>query len=197
MTTRPWLPLFWLPLLMTTVAALTTASARAAPTSPDYLPDGRLVIPEDYREWIFLTSGLDMSYLDKASMAGHSMFDNVFTAPDTYREFKQTGTWPDRTLLVKEVRGASSKGSINKHGKFQTIDRMEIEVHVKDTARFAGGWAFFVSSGSEPATLIPESAECYACHRQHGAVDTTFVQFYPTLLSISTEKGTLAPGYKP
>ncbi|HYU45886.1 MAG TPA: cytochrome P460, partial [Terriglobales bacterium] len=33
------------------------------------------------------------------------------------------------------------------------------------------------------------------CHEQHGAVDTTFVQFYPTLLEIAKKKGTLAQGY--
>jgi hypothetical protein len=36
---------------------------------------------------------------------------------------------------------------------------------------------------------------CYSCHEQHAAVDTTFVQFYPTLLEIAKKKGTLAPGY--
>jgi hypothetical protein len=45
--------------------------------------------------------------------------------------------------------------------------------------------------------MIPVSAECYSCHKQHAAVDTTFVQFYPTLLGIATLKGTLSPGYKP
>jgi hypothetical protein len=44
--------------------------------------------------------------------------------------------------------------------------------------------------------MIPMTANCYACHQQHAAVDTTFVQFYPTLLSIATLKGTLSPAYK-
>ena len=82
-------------------------------------------------------------------------------------------------------------------GKFQTGDVMGVEVHVKDRQRFPGGWAFFSFQGPEPAERIDFQADCYTCHRQHGAVDTTFVQFYPTLLSIATLKGTLSPGFRP
>lgn len=172
----------------------------ATVAEPAYTADGRLTFPAGYREWIFLSSGLDMSYSDRAprNAAGeHSMFDNVFAEPGAYREFVRTGTWPDGTALVLESRGATSQGSINKHGKFQTGQLMGVEVHLKDTRRFPGGWAFFSFSGREPAAMTPLQADCYACHRQHGAVDTTFVQFYPTLLSIATLKGTLSPGLRP
>ena len=32
-------------------------------------------------------------------------------------------------------------------------------------------------------------------HQQHAAADTTFVQFYPTLLPVATKLGTLNPSY--
>ena len=169
-----------------------TVSTEAGPA---FESDGRLKFPANYREWIFLSSGLDMSY--GAAMQGHSMFDNVFVEPTAYREFVRTGTWPDGTSLALESRVATEKGSINQHGKFQTADIMGVEVHVKDTRRFQGGWAFFSFQGVRPAEMIPTSKECYSCHAQHAAVDTTFVQFYPTLLPIATRKGTLSPGYKP
>jgi hypothetical protein len=44
--------------------------------------------------------------------------------------------------------------------------------------------------------MIPTTADCYSCHAAHGAVDTTFVQFYPTLLPIAKSKGTLSAGYQ-
>ena len=53
-----------------------------------------------------------------------------------------TGTWPDKTILVLEERGAQGKGSINRSGNFQA-DVMGLELHVKDEARFPGKWAFF------------------------------------------------------
>jgi hypothetical protein len=178
----------------------TENAGRAATVStesgPVYESDGRLKLPANYREWIFLSSGLDMSY-SAPSAADHSMFDNVFAEPTAYREFVRTGTWPDGTSLVLEARGATSKGSINQHGKFQNGDVMGVEIHVKDTKRFQGGWAFFSFDSPGAAKRIPATADCYSCHQQHAAVDTTFVQFYPTLLSIATLKGTLSPGFKP
>jgi Cytochrome P460 len=182
------------------VAAKEWSTADATPEQvavegPAYTADERLKLPEKYREWIFLSSGLDMSYGER--LMGHSMFDNVFAEPAAYREFMSTGLWPDGTLLVLEVRGAGQKGSINQHGRFQTGELMGLEVHVKDTKRFQGGWAFFGFRGTQPAQMIAMSAACYSCHQRHGAVDTTFVQFYPTLLEVATLKRTLSAGYKP
>ena len=164
------------------------------PNTPVYTAEGRLVFPSNYREWIYLTTGMDMDYNPDPSMAGHSMFDNVFVNPESYKVFVATGTWPDKTMLVLEGRMAANKGSINKAGHYQTNDVMARSVHVKD-ARLPGGWAFFGYDESGPTKAIPTKAECYSCHQQHAAVDTTFVQFYPTLLEIAKQKGTLSKNY--
>jgi aspartate oxidase len=39
-------------------------------------------------------------------------------------------------------------------------------------------------------------AACIACHTEHTAVERTFVQFYPTLLDVAREKGTLKTGFE-
>ena len=163
---------------------------------PVYAADGNLKFPANYREWIYLTSGVDMSYSPNMNM-GHSTFDNVFVNPEAYKSFLQTGTWPDKTMLVLEARIAGNKGSINKTGHYQTGEIMGREVHVKDTARFAGtaNWAFFNGEDGVTGKLLPKEMECYSCHEQHGAVDTTFVQFYPTLLEIAKKKNTLSAAY--
>jgi Cytochrome P460 len=73
---------------------------------------------------------------------------------------------------------------------------MGIEVHAKDESRFPGKWAFFeVDSSSMKGKIIPQNASCYSCHSAHGAVDTTFVQFYPTLLPIAELKHTLSKAF--
>jgi hypothetical protein len=163
--------------------------------TPTYTADGRLVFPAKYREWIYLTSGVDMSYSPNGMAMDHSMFDNVFVNPDAYRAFQQTGTWPDKTMLVLEVRTAGTNASINKSGHFQTTETMGHEVHVKDEARFPGKWAFFGFDDSDTAKMVPTTAACYSCHSQHGAVDNTFVQFYPTLIDLAKAKGTLSANY--
>lgn len=173
----------------------TSKTASNNSTIPVYTADGRLVFPTNYREWIYLTTGMDMDYNPDLSMADHSMFDNVFVNAEAYKAFVATGTWPDKTMLVLEGRMAANKGSINKKGHFQTGDVMVRSVHVKDEARFPGKWAFFGDNDGKPSKQIAKEAPCYSCHEEHGAVDTTFVQFYPTLLEIAKKKGTLAQGY--
>ena len=161
---------------------------------PEYTSDGKLVFPANYREWIYLSSGIDMSYGPGAGM-DHSMFDNVFVNPEAYKYFVANGTWPDKTMLVLEVRKAETKSAINKAGKYQSGELMGREVHVKDESRFPGKWAFFGFGDDAPSKMIPTDQECYSCHAKHTAVDTTFVQFYPTLIEIAKKKGTLSPAY--
>jgi Cytochrome P460 len=181
---------------------VTQESVASAPYTPAYAKDGGLLAPKQYREWIFLSSGIDMSYSPKAAsaasmdMGGQSIFDNVFVNPEAYRSFVDRGVWPDKTVLVLEVRGAKSKGSINTSGHYQSAAMMGFEVHVKDEARFPGRWAFFEFDAKDASgTLVPRSAACYSCHAEHAAVDTTFVQFYPTLLPIAQSKGTFSAAY--
>lgn len=162
---------------------------------PVYLPNGDLKFPANYREWIYLTSGIDMSYRADLMSMDHSMFDNVFVNPEAYKAFVATGTWPDKTMLVLEARVAGSEASINKKGHFQKGEVMAREVHLKDEARFPGKWAFFDADDGVTGKLLPKEMDCYSCHQQHGAVDTTFVQFYPTLLEIAKKKNTLSAAY--
>jgi Cytochrome P460 len=173
-----------------------SAVKAATADAPAYAADGDLLPPANYREWIYLTSGIDMSYSPKAGMQDHSMFDNVFVNPAAYRSFLATGTWPDKTVMVLEVREARTKGSINQRGHFQGTDLMGFEVHVKDESRFPNKWAFFdFDSPEKNGTLLPQGAACYSCHAAHAAVDTTFVQFYPTLLPLAQKKGTLSAAF--
>ena len=153
-----------------------------------------MAVPADYRQWVFLTSSLDLNY-NTAAAPGHHMLDNVFVDPASYQAFLKTGTWPDKAILIKENRMAESAGTLSKSGQFQ-VGVMNLEIHVKDEARFPGKWAFFVSSdGKADGKLMPQSANCYSCHQDHGAVDTTFVQFYPTLFPVARDKGTLSAAY--
>ena len=46
-----------------------------------------------------------------------------------------------------------------------------------------------------PGNELPQTSDCNVCHQDHGAVDTTFVQFYPTLMPIAKAKGTLSDKY--
>jgi hypothetical protein len=174
------------------MAALTWADQPSRDDAPRFNAKGELLLPANYREWVFLSSGLGMNYGPLAAKAGdeNPRFDNVFVSPSAYRSFLDTGRWPDKTLLLLEVRAAQSKGSINNGGHFQS-DLIGIEAELKDESRFPGNWAFFDLGRWTSGKQIPTTASCYSCHAANGAVDNTFVQFYPTLLSVAKEKGTL------
>ena len=173
------------------VAALPGADLPSRDDGPRFNPNGELLLPANYRQWVFLSSGLGMNYGPMAAKADENpRFDNVFVSPSAYRYFLDTGRWPDKTVLLLEVRAAQSKGSINIGGHFQS-DLVGVEAEVKDQSRFPGKWAFFGLGQGPSGKQIPPTASCYACHAANGAVDNTFVQFYPTLLTVAKEKGTL------
>jgi cytochrome P460 len=168
--------------------------ARAGSQSPDpkFVEGNELVRPVGYREWIYLSSGLGMNY-SAARQPGEPQFTNVFVSPEAYRQFLQSATWPDRTVFVLEERDSSSKGSINQGGRFQT-KLTGLVAEVKDESRFKERWAFFAFTDAQgklkdTARALPKSA-CWTCHNAHGAVDNTFVQFYPTLREVAQSKGT-------
>jgi hypothetical protein len=161
-----------------------------------YTSDNKMQKPENYREWIFLSAGVGMAYTPAAEGAKENpdpAFDNVFVNPEAWKAFRQTGKWPDKTVMVLEVRQSSQKGSITQRGRFQKAP-IGVEVHVKDEKRFAAtrGWAFFEFHGAATeVAMTPAEKECYSCHQDHGTLDTTFAQFYPTVHEIAEKKGTL------
>src|SRR3974390_2469855 len=91
--------------LLLSLIVLCSAAAFAQANQPEYTGDGQMKLPEQYRQWVYLTTGFDMSYNPAMSM-GHHMFDNVFVNPESYKAFVETGTWPDKTMLVLEGGGA-------------------------------------------------------------------------------------------
>jgi hypothetical protein len=178
------------------VVAAASHAASPPPSAARFTADGKLEYPADYRTWIYLSTGMDMSYVETPDASETHIFDSVFVNRDAYDAFQKTGHWPDHTMMVLEARRGVQNGSINKKGHFQT-DRLAMEVHVRDEARFkdTGGWAFFGFRDDKPAPMIPAKAGCIACHEAHGAVDSTFVQFYPTLLPRAQELKTLSAAY--
>ena len=173
-------------LLFLTVVVLTAQQ-------PSFDKDGKLLKPENFREWVYLSSGLGMTY--DSDQSGNS-FTNVFAEPTAYRAFMKTGKWPEGTMLAMEVRRGETKGSINKAGHFQGA-YIATEVTVKDSKRFKeDAWEYFAFSGNaKTAKGIGQTSGCNACHNKNAAVENTFVQFYPTLLDVAREKGTLNPAY--
>ena len=174
------------------VVLISVCGLAAAPDSPSdtpqYTSDNALQRPDGYREWIYLSSGLGMSYSENPG--DHEMFTNVFVPRWAYKEFLESGKWPDKTMFVVEERGSESRGSINKHGKYQADSTMGIGVEVKDEKRFPERWAYFGFDEDTKSAKANPKEGCWECHENHAAVEHTFVQFYPTLKPVAQKFGT-------
>ena len=114
------------------------------------------MFPENYREWVYLSTGIDMNYRPDAGM-GHSMFDNVFVNPEAYKAFQATGTWPDKTMLVLEVRGAGSK---------KNSDRQELGIDREGLTWSAFGLGG-AQGGDKPAGEAVTSSPAKAARERH------------------------------
>ncbi len=183
------------------VTALGLTAQERSTDGPRYSANRELLRPADYREWVYLTSGLGMTYGPAGGNGAPARFDNVFVNRESYRSFVATGRWPDKTMFVLEIRQAEANVSINNGGQTQGAI-VAIESAVKDTERFPGTtWGYFSFDGPQglrdSAAPLPETASCYSCHRNNTAVENTFVQFYPTLMDIARAKGTVKPSYDP
>ena len=162
--------------------------------------DGKLQRPADYRgEWVYLTSGLGMTYGPTQPNAGEPrFFDNVFVNRQSYKAFMTSGKWPDKTMFILEIRGSEQKASINNGGQTQGPRVLAIESAVKD-ARFPDGWGYFDfgGDGKTEVAALPQTERCYECHKNNTAVENTFVQFYPTLMEVAQRFGTVKTTYDP
>jgi hypothetical protein len=177
------------------VTQLPSQPVAAAPSR--FNAAGELLPPTDYRSWVFLSAGFSMGYGPSARVveaSGIQVLDNVFVEHGPYEQFLQSGTWPESTLFVIEVRASEHTGSIVTAGHYQS-DLDIVEAEVKDSTRLPGGWGFFAFDvGAEPSTpaqLLPRTADCYGCHARHAAVENTFTQFYPTLFPVARARGTV------
>ncbi|MFL6849335.1 MAG: cytochrome P460 family protein [Sphingomicrobium sp.] len=163
---------------------------------PEYLPDGQLVLPKNWRSWVFVGAPLTPNALNNGK-ASFPEFHNVYIEPGSYAIYKRTGVFPEGTILFKELQltlppfefpdgsriEPSGRGYFG--GKFNGAD-----VGVKDTKRYAdtGGWGYYNFHHYEPkaasATLRPKE-ECASCHMSNAKKDDVWTQFYPLLDDVS------------
>jgi hypothetical protein len=67
---------------------LEAAASEDGSGKPKYTNDNQLLRPENYRGWIYLSSGLGMNYSPVSS--DHVMFTNVFVPQWAYAEFNKS-----------------------------------------------------------------------------------------------------------
>ena len=164
-------------------------------SKPSFTADGQLERPMGYREWVYVGTPLTPNELNPPE-APFPEFHNVYIHPDDWAHWKETGQFPDGTVMVKELALVGSKQAVSGNGYFMG-EFSGLEATIKDSQRFAdepGYWAYFTFGHSYPlaetAPAQPAGA-CNACHDASAADDWVFTQYYPVL---TAAKGTGATG---
>ena len=166
-------------------------TAGAAP-KPAFTADGRLEQPTGYREWIYVGAPLTPNDLNQPA-APFPAFHNVYVHPADYAHFRTTGTFPDGTVIVKELVSVGGRTALSGNGYFMG-EFIGLEAAVKDSTRFAaepGGWAYFSFGHAyplSPSAPKQDVATCNACHQQGAADDWVFTQYYPVLRAARTKR---------
>jgi len=160
-----------------------------------YDSQGRLKLPDPtvFRKWVFLGAPTTPNGLNNGK-ANVPEFHHVYVEPKNLDAYLKTGTFPEGTMLVKELtrvlnpafpdgsrKEPSGRGYFN--GEFNGID-----LSIKDSKRFSktNGWGYF-TFGHHPlpyAEVAEEASpsECAGCHITYVAkTDMTWVQFYPIM----------------
>jgi hypothetical protein len=143
-----------------------------------------LLRPDGYREWVFVGSSLGLRYDEGKKQPEQLEYKNVYIDPAAYRAYKETGAFPEGTVLVLETATGEEKKEPGLRGSFQK-EFSGLSAAVKDKDRFPDGWAYFSFSGGagelKDKARAAKTAACYDCHRQKGAEDNVFTQYYPVL----------------
>ena len=159
---------------------------------PEYTPSGELVLPKDYRTWVYVGSPLTPNALNKGK-AAFPEYHNVYIEPGSYAIYKKTGVFPEGTMFYKELQLTLTPEENPDGSRTEPSGRgffpgalAGAEVSVKDSKRFAasGGWGYFEFGHSEPklaSTAVRANGECAYCHINSAKRDLVWTQFYRIL----------------
>jgi len=171
-------------------ALLLAASAGAAELAQQTF--GRLVdgqggirIPQAYRSsWTHLGSWV----VDKEGAPGQG-FHDVYAQPEAVQAYRRGGSFPDGTVLVKEIRaieaGDRTTGPARWAGGVNIWFVMvrDTEGRFKGSPHWAQGWGWALFEARDPAKNVSKGfeASCKGCHLPAKDTGWVYVEGYPTL----------------
>jgi hypothetical protein len=169
-----------------------TASAKGR-YLPEYTREGDLVLPKNWRSWVYVGSPLTPDGLNDGK-EGFPEYHNVYIEPGSYEIYKNTGVFPEGTIMFKELQRVLGPkqfpdGSLTQPsgrgyfpGAFNGAD-----VTVKDSKRYAATgspWGYYNFNHSEPkapTAKVKPVSECGFCHQASAKKDQVWTQFYRLL----------------
>jgi len=172
----------WLKYLALFAMLMSSGAVAASPAR--YAEDGKLMLPENWREWVFIGSPTSPDSMNsgEAYVPG---FKYVYIDPESFAHWKKTGQFRDGTMIVQERLEVVEAEYINNHALVPG-DFLGLMAMVKDVERYPDTvWGFF-SFGRPPyGEQVPEIGSmdnlgCAGCHYEADQ-DWVFTRFYPIL----------------
>jgi hypothetical protein len=149
---------------------------------------GAIRLPDvDYRkDWVSLGA---WAVAAEEGTQGSEGIHTVYTQPGTVEAFRETGKFPDGSILIKELFSTTTDEMTT--GTVSRVDKTSgWFVMIKDaTNRYpdnklwgAGwGWAYFDAKDRINTTTTDYEAECLGCHVPVKDQDWVYIQGYPVL----------------
>jgi Cytochrome P460 len=160
---------------------------------PEYTRDGDLMLPKNWRSWVYVGSPLTPDGLN-GGHAGFPEYHNVYIEPGSFEIYTKTGEFPEGTIMFKELQrvlkpqhfpdGSRTEPSGRGYfpGEFNGAD-----VSVKDSKRYAqigSTWGYYNFNHHEPKALtakVRPKSDCTFCHIEGAKKDEVWTQFYRLL----------------
>jgi hypothetical protein len=151
----------------------------------EFTADGKLKLPEGYREWVYVGASVTPNDLNGGT-ALFPEFHSVYIDPESFADYQKTGEYRDGTVMVKELAAVGGKEESSGKGYFMGTFN-SLEVSIKDSKRFKdepGSWAYFsfdYKPSVEKEAALHATTSCNKCHQKNAAKDFVFSQDYPVL----------------
>jgi len=101
----------------------------------------------------------------------------IQASPEAFSQYLDKGTFPEGTVFTMSFYNLDNMGQ-GDGTRFWAREVQAMEVSVKDSERFADGWAYFRFTGDETEAEAFPSETCFACHEASAETDKVFTQFY-------------------
>jgi hypothetical protein len=157
----------------------TTDGPEPTPRMPAYTADGSLVRADDWPDWIFLGSSINLNYSQVPYPI--DVLSTVFMEPTAFRDFEATGQFREGTMTALAVYEVATDAPPAQNGQYAG-GLMDFEMSVKDSSRQPETkWAYFTFGLDGNTAQAMRRASCFDCHDANAETDHVFTQFYPRI----------------
>lgn len=159
-------------------------SAIASEKSTSSLPtahfsSNELLLPANYRSWVELSPNAP----GVPSHQHKHVAGKLFVEPTAFEHFSQTGQWPNKTVIVLELRA----GKAAKSARGRSCDVVGLEAAVKDDSQFPDAWTYYGIVYDQPKKAQRAKLPAVIGSKEE-PLDMMLAMAYPTLRAVINGK---------